>query len=443
MSKILILLVVIVGIIAAAQLSKVYKLSAELRGHREEDISSADSKFQSSLMIVFMLVFYASVIWQIIVYGDYLPPAATEHGDEVDTLMSFNLYLILFAFFIVNTLLFVFASKYRYDKNRKGYFFPHDNRLELIWTVIPTIVLAVIIIYGLRTWMSMTGEASDEAIRVELYSKQFDWTARYTGEDGEFGATSFNAITPSNPLGILTQEGVEEAVLELDGKIAKIQDELTKERGRLLQEKAVIESQLHDNSHSHHGHDESHVEDHEKSPEHLSNLENRLKIVNELLAGETTILTDGAIEAKEDKIYRLQRHRQRLIELEPFNYNETLSAWDAGRDDQLVKGEFHIPVGKEIEFVFRSRDVIHSAYMPHFRAQMNCVPGVPTRLKLTPTITTDSMRTILDDPDFNYVLLCNKVCGSAHFNMGIDIIVESEEQYNVWLNEQKKFINEE
>ena len=123
MSKILILLVVIVGIIAAAQLSKVYKLSAELRGHREEDISSADSKFQSSLMIVFMLVFYASVIWQIIVYGDYLPPAATEHGDEVDTLMSFNLYLILFAFFIVNTLLFVFASKYRYDKNRKGYFF--------------------------------------------------------------------------------------------------------------------------------------------------------------------------------------------------------------------------------------------------------------------------------------------------------------------------------
>ena len=65
MSKILILLVVIVGIIAAAQLSKVYKLSGRVvRGHREEDISSADSKFQSSLMIVFMLVFYASVIWQ-------------------------------------------------------------------------------------------------------------------------------------------------------------------------------------------------------------------------------------------------------------------------------------------------------------------------------------------------------------------------------------------
>ena len=65
----------------------------------------------------------------------------------------------------------------------------------------------------------------------------------------------------------------------------------------------------------------------------------------------------------------------------------------AGRDDQVVKGEFHLPVGQEVEFVFRSRDVIHSAFMPHFRAQMNSVPGVPTRFKMTPTITTDSMQT--------------------------------------------------
>ena len=99
----------------------------------------------------------------------------------------------------MNALLFIFANKYRYDKNRKAYFFPHDNRLELIWTVIPSIVLAVIIIYGLRTWVDMT-EASEDAIRVELYSKQFDWTARYPGNDGEFGVTDFNTITSSNHL---------------------------------------------------------------------------------------------------------------------------------------------------------------------------------------------------------------------------------------------------
>jgi cytochrome c oxidase subunit 2 len=108
-----------------------------------------------------------------------------------------------------------------------------------------------------------------------------------------------------------------------------------------------------------------------------------------------------------------------------------------------VKGELHIPVGKEVEFIFRSRDVIHSAYMPHFRAQMNTVPGLPTRFKMTPTITTDSMRTILDDAKFDYILLCNKICGAAHFNMQIKIIVESEENYNKWLAEQKTFVGSE
>ena len=95
---------------------------------------------------------------------------------------------------------------------------------------------------------------------------------------------------------------------------------------------------------------------------------------------------------------------------------------------------------REVEFVFRSRDVIHSAYMPHFRAQMNTVPGVPTRFKMTPTITTDSMRMVLNDPDFDYILLCNKVCGAAHFNMQMKVVVESEEQYNAWLESQEEFL---
>jgi cytochrome c oxidase subunit 2 len=92
-----------------------------------------------------------------------------------------------------------------------------------------------------------------------------------------------------------------------------------------------------------------------------------------------------------------------------------------------------------VEFIFRSRDVIHSAYMPHFRAQMNAVPGVPTRFKMTPTITTDSMRTITGDEEFNYVLLCNKVCGSAHFNMQMTIVVDTPEQYEAWLAEQAAY----
>jgi cytochrome c oxidase subunit 2 len=79
--------------------------------------------------------------------------------------------------------------------------------------------------------------------------------------------------------------------------------------------------------------------------------------------------------------------------------------------------------------------------MPHFRAQMNAVPGMITQFTFVPTITTDSMRTILNDPEFNYVLLCNKVCGSAHYNMQMTIVVEKEAAYEQWLAEQKTFVD--
>ena len=450
--KLITLLVVIAGVIALAQLAKVGQLTSLIRNKKEEDISDADTRLNGGLFIAFMVAFYAAFIFLIIRYGDYNPPAASAHGESYDTLMNFNMYIIMAVFFLVNSVLFIFANKYRFDKERKARFFAHDNRLELIWTVIPSIVLAVIIIYGLRTWNEMTGDASDDALRVEVYSKQFDWTARYPGADGEFGLANYNLITPTNPLGIVTQDGVTEALSEIEGQIASLEAELAHERGRLLAEKASIEEQLHaDDHHGHgHGHDHDHAEghgdDHDHhgiSPEFKANLEARLHEVEHMLASDqVVVLSNAAAEAKEDKLHRLKRHRQRIEEVKPFDYDGGIAAWEAGADDKIMKGEFHLPVGREVEFVFRSRDVIHSAYMPHFRAQMNTVPGVPTRFKMTPTITTDSMRTILDDPDFNYVLLCNKVCGAAHFNMQMAVVVESEEEYNAWLESQEEFIAE-
>ena len=211
--KLITLLVVIAGVIALAQLAKVGQLTSLIRNKKEEDISDADTRLNGGLFIAFMVAFYASFIFLIIRYGDYNPPAASAHGESYDTLMNFNMYIIMAVFFLVNSVLFIFANKYRFDKERKARFFAHDNRLELIWTVIPSIVLAVIIIYGLRTWNEMTGDASDDALRVEVYSKQFDWTARYPGADGEFGLANYNLITPTNPLGIVTQDGVTEALL--------------------------------------------------------------------------------------------------------------------------------------------------------------------------------------------------------------------------------------
>lgn len=445
--KLITLLVVIAGVIALAQLAKVGQLTALIRNKKEEDISEADSRLNGGLFMVFMALFYASFIWLIVRYGDYAPPSASAHGESYDTLMSFNLYIIIAVFFVVNTLLFVFANKYRFSAGRKAKFFAHDNRLELIWTVIPSIVLAVIIIYGLRTWNEMTGDASDDALRVELYSEQFKWTARYPGADGEFGLSNYNLITnPTNPLGIVTQDGVNESLAAIEKNILKVEGELSYERGRLLAELADVEEALHAD-HGHHGHadhghgEEHHDEGHGMSDGHKALLTARKAELESMLASnDVTVLSEAAVEAKEDKLHRLKRHRQRILEVKPFDYEGGIAAWDAGMDDKIVNGEFHLPVGREVEFVFRSRDVIHSAFMPHFRAQMNTVPGVPTRFKMTPTITTDSMRTILENPEFDYILLCNKVCGAAHNNMMMKVVVESEEEYNAWLESQEEFL---
>ena len=266
--QLLILLVVIVGIVAVGQLAKVYELSSRISGHREEDISHADTRLNANLFLAFVIVFFASTAYLYWAYGDYAPPPASAHGVDLDWLMSFNIWIITAVFVLVNSLLFYFAWKYAYDKNRKATFFPHDNRLELIWTVIPSIVLAVIIIYGLQTWNAMTGDVSADALRIEVYSKQFDWTARYAGNDGEFGQSNYNLITPMNPLGILTPEGVEDAIVEIDKQIGDLEHDLAMEKGLLIAERATLAASLVSGDHGDHGHGHDDHADHGDHDEH-------------------------------------------------------------------------------------------------------------------------------------------------------------------------------
>ena len=108
-------------------------------------------------------------------------------------------------------------------------------------------------------------------------------------------------------------------------------------------------------------------------------------------------------------------------------------AWD----DIIQKDTLYLCKGREFEFNFRSKDVIHSAYFPHFRAQMNTVPGMTTRFKFTPDKTTEEMREIKKDPKFNYVLLCNKICGGAHYKMKMMVVVMEEADYNKWWDVKK------
>jgi cytochrome c oxidase subunit 2 len=385
MMKLLILLVVVLGAVAIAQLARVYELTARLRNKREEDISPSDNRMNGRLMWLFLVAYFAFFAWLVMAYGDkMLPVAASEHGVETDQLMDFNWVILIIAFVLTNVLLFVFAGKYIHSTERRAMWQPHNNRLELIWTVVPAAVLAVIIIMGLNSWNRITGPAGPDAVQVELYAKQFDWTARYPGADGILGATDFRLINGTNPLGIVTTGSIAQRMDELSVQIAEMDSVLA-----------------------------------------------------------NTIMADGKRDELSAQVERLRRTQARIINLRTVMELDIKEKGDASQylhgADDIVTKDFYLPVRREAKVLIRSRDVIHSAYIPHLRSQMNAVPGITTTMKMVPTITTDSMRThVMSDEAFDFVLLCNKICGASHYNMQMPLTVTNATEFDAWMAEQMK-----
>jgi len=349
MNVLLIFSVLVLIAIALWQITKIFELSQEKKVNTQV-ANDKDNDLNGKLMFAFLIFIYVLTLYSFWAYSDVLlPEAASEHGGDYDQLMWISFALIFFVQTITQALLHYFSYKYRGEKGKKALFYADNDKLEMIWTIIPVITLAGLILYGLYTWTDiMTVEENDEALVVELYAQQFNWKARYAGEDGVLGDVNVRFLQ------------------DFDGK--------------------------------------------------------------------------------------------NLVGIDATDPN--------GFDDIIVQ-ELHLPVGREVIFKMRSQDVLHSAYMPHFRAQMNCVPGMITEFAFTPKTTTEEMRlnpemiakvkkinkirlekskelvasgdTALDPYEFDYLLLCNKICGASHYNMQMKIIVESEKDYAKWIADQQTF----
>jgi cytochrome c oxidase subunit 2 len=335
--------------IAIWQITKIFELS-QPKKENTQVADDDDNRWNGQLMFAFLIFIYAITLFSFWKWGDVLlPDASSEHGIEYDNLMWISFAIIFFTQTITQALLHYFAYKYRGEKGKKALFYADNDRLEAIWTIIPVIALAGLILYGLYTWTDiMTVEENEDALVVELYAQQFNWKARYAGEDGVLG----------------------------DANVRFLQD------------------------------------------------------------------FDG----------------KNLVGIDATDPN--------GFDDVVVQ-ELHLPAGREVIFKMRSQDVLHSAYMPHFRAQMNCVPGMITEFAFTPTVTSEKMRQTedikakvkkinairrenskalvakgeeaLEPYVFDYLLLCNKICGASHYNMQMKIIVETPEEFNKWMTDQQTF----
>ena len=351
MTSLLVIIVLVLLAVALWQLTKIFDLTQVGSDSDSSQVASDDdNNVQGYLMFGFLAFIYIFSIYGLFTWGPLvLHTPASAHGGQVDNLMNITWVLIFIVQAITQVLLHYFAFKYRGRKDQKALYFADNNKLEAIWSVIPAVVLAGLILYGLYAWTNiMFIDEDEDTIVVELYAQQFKWTARVAGDDNVLGKANVRYIEGVNTLGV--------------------------------------------------------------------------------------------------------------------------DMSDPYAQDDIVVSELHIPKGKKIHFKMRSQDVLHSAYMPYFRAQMNCVPGMVTEFAFEPIYTTSEYRelpymiekvaninairakksidlvakggTVLDPYTFDYLLLCNKICGASHYNMQMKIIVDTPEDYKAWLKEQTNLVTQ-
>ena len=202
MSSTWIIIAFILGFLIVFQIAKASEYVAILRG--EERTRRETNRINGFMLLAFLIVGLFGVWWCNHTLKDkILGEPASDHGVRIDTMLYITLAITFVVFVITQVGLFYFAYKYQEKEGRKAYFYPHNNKLELIWTVIPAITLTVLVGFGLYYWFEITGEAPANSQVVEVTGSQFKWEFRYPGADGKLGKKYYKEINPlkSNPLG--------------------------------------------------------------------------------------------------------------------------------------------------------------------------------------------------------------------------------------------------
>ncbi|WP_290798789.1 cytochrome c oxidase subunit II [Flavihumibacter sp. UBA7668] len=317
MSTLLIIAILLLGFIVVFQIAKASEYVSVLKG--EKKTFEQNNRINGFLLLAFMILGLIGVYWcNELFKGKILGEAASDHGEKIDTMLYITIAITGVVFVITQILLFWFSFKYQYKEGRKAFYYPHNNKLELIWTVIPAIALTVLVGFGLFYWFKITGDAPKEANIVEITGKQFGWIYRYPGKDKVFGKKYYQKID--------------------EGKLNQL--------GLIWEDKAT-------------------------------------------------------------------------------------------HDDIVTNEAMYLVVGKPVKLVINSRDVVHDVGLAHFRMKMDAVPGTPTTMWFTPKYTTAQMKEKTGNPEFEYEISCDQMCGKGHYSMkGIVKVVEQAE-YLLWLAKQK------
>ncbi|MDF2190905.1 cytochrome c oxidase subunit II [Paraflavitalea sp. CAU 1676] len=206
---ILLLAILILGFLITFQIAKASEYVSVLKG--EKKAFEQNNRINAFLMVVFLVLGLIGVWWcnKALYPKTLMPyPAASEHGKNIDTMLMITIAITGIVFLITQILLFWFAYKYQHSEKRQAFFYPHNNKLEVLWTTVPAIALCILVGFGLFYWFRMTGEAPADAMQVEITGKQFGWIYRYPGKDGEFGKKYYRNIDEAtgNQLGLIWRD---------------------------------------------------------------------------------------------------------------------------------------------------------------------------------------------------------------------------------------------
>lgn len=317
MSNIFLIAILLLGFVITFQIAKASEYVGILKGEKKN--LEQNNRINGFLMIVFLVLGLIGVYWcNELFKGRILGESASDHGIKIDRMLYITIAITGVVFFITQILLFWFSFKYQSSEKRKAFYFPHNNKLELIWTVIPAIALTVLVGFGLIYWFQITGEAPKNAMEVEITGKQFNWIFRYSGKDNIFGKKYYRNISDkdNNPLGLL---------------------------------------------------------------------------------------------------------------------------WDdeSTHDDIVVSNTMYLIVNQPVKMIINSRDVIHDVGIAAFRMKMDAVPGTPTTMWFTPLYTTAEMKKKTGNPEFEYEISCDQMCGKGHFSMRGEIQVVTPEEFILWRAKQQ------
>lgn len=317
MSTLLIIAILLLGFIVVFQIAKASEYVSVLKG--EKKTFEQNNKINGFLLLAFMILGLIGVYWcNELFKGKILGEAASDHGEKIDRMLYITIAITGIVFVITQVLLFWFSFKYQYKEGQKPFYFPHNNKLEVIWTVIPAIALTILVGFGLYYWFKITGDAPKQANVVEITGKQFGWIYRYPGKDKVFGKKYYQKIDEGN----LNQLGL----------------------------------------------------------------------------------------IWEDK---------------------------AAQDDIVTNEALYLVVGQPVKLIINSRDVIHDVGLAHFRMKMDAVPGTPTTMWFTPKFTTLQMKEKTGNPEFEYEISCDQMCGKGHYSMKGIIKVVEQAEYLLWLAKQQ------